>query len=57
MRLVAESRMQHHQALAAGGPSSLDPQLVLEEELERKILENSELHSKVFYIQIAYMVF
>jgi hypothetical protein len=29
------------------GSSASDPQAVLEEELERKIMENGELHSKV----------
>lgn len=44
LRLVAESSRIHRQTL--GGPSS-DPLSVLEGELERKINENSELHSKV----------
>ena len=44
--MVAESARLAHQALGAG-PSASDPPAVLEEELERKIVENGELHSKV----------
>ena len=46
LRLVAESSQMQSQALG-GGPSASDTQAVLEEELERKIMENGELHSKV----------
>ncbi|KAL3081878.1 hypothetical protein niasHT_037056 [Heterodera trifolii] len=48
LRLVAESSRIHRQTL--GGPSS-DPLSVLEGELERKINENSELHSKLFDVE------
>jgi hypothetical protein len=53
LRLVAESSRHQHQALtAAGSPSASDPRTVLEEELERKILENGELHSKVSVLKL-----
>jgi len=50
--LVAEhSRMQHQAALGGGSSAAAgtDPQTIMEEELERKIVENGELHSKVFF--------
>jgi len=37
-----------HQHQTFGGTSTSDPNIIMEEELERKILENSVLHSKVF---------
>lgn len=51
LRLIAESRMSHQQTLAGSSASGSDPQILLEEELERKITENSELHSKLFDIE------
>ncbi|KAL7073197.1 hypothetical protein ACQ4LE_007072 [Meloidogyne hapla] len=50
LRLVAENtRMHQHQTL--GGTSTSDPNVIMEEELERKILENSVLHSKLFDVE------
>jgi hypothetical protein len=39
--------MQHQAALGGGSSAATDPQTIMEEELERKIVENGELHSKV----------
>nr|CAD2204813.1 unnamed protein product [Meloidogyne enterolobii] len=50
LRLVAENtRMHQHQTF--GGTSTSDPNIIMEEELERKILENSVLHSKLFDVE------
>ncbi|KAI3422422.1 hypothetical protein GPALN_012933 [Globodera pallida] len=49
LRLVAESSRMHQQALS--GATASDPLSVLEGELERKIAENGELHSKLFDVE------
>ncbi|KAI1723853.1 putative coiled-coil domain-containing protein domain-containing protein [Ditylenchus destructor] len=49
LRLFGESSRQ--QSLVGSAQPPVDPMLILEQELERKLVENGELHSKLFDIE------
>lgn len=49
MRLFGESSRQQLNPFSASFPT--DPQLVMEQELERKLIENVQLHTKLFELE------